>query len=326
MTVNKILKKYSSIEIELLLADVLGKSKEFLYMNGENRLTRIQVNRLTLMAKRRLRGEPVAYILGYRDFYGLRFMVNKNVLIPRPETELLVERVVQSLLLFKEEYRPQGGEVVGEVSIKTPTLPSRQSGTPSLFKGRMLRGLSIKILDLGTGSGCIAISLTKKIKDLRLKIKVTASDISPSALKVAKQNAKNILTPISHTPVYGRLEFIKSDLLQKIKGDFDMIIANLPYGWNQWKNNTSAATIGLKFEPKQALFTKESGLYEIRRLLQQIAERKHLPKLIYLEFDPRQKAELHELIKKYLPKADVKFYKDLNNLWRFAEITPWPVL
>ena len=98
-------------------------------------------------------------------------------------------------------------------------------------------------------------------------------------------------------------------------------MANLPYGWKAWKNNTSAATAGLKFEPQQALFTKEQGLYLIRLLLEQIAEQKSQPREIFLEFDPRQKTQLHQTIKKILPKAAVKFYKDFNNYWRICQIT-----
>ena len=240
---------------------------------------------------------------------GLRFKVNKNVLVPRPETEALVERVVASCEL-------------------------------------LVTGGKIKILDVGTGSGCIAVSLAKQVQGSRFKVQITASDLSPAALAVAKQNAK------IHK---AKVKFIKSDLLKNIKEDFDIIIANLPYGWKAWKNNTTTATIGLKFEPQGALFTEEKGLKLIRELLEQIAAKKNQPKLIYpapskkevgilpgasyknqsefkvsrsqgrcwvyLEFDPRQKVDLQKLIKKILPKSKAIFYKDLNNLWRFVEVT-----
>ena len=94
MTIRQVLKKYSSIEIELLLASVLGKPKEFLFMNPDFMLTPKHLKILTRYIRRRQKGEPVAYILGYKDFCGLRFKVNKNVLVPRPETEGLVERVL----------------------------------------------------------------------------------------------------------------------------------------------------------------------------------------------------------------------------------------
>src|SRR5207245_2413791 len=111
-----------SIEIELLLSHILGKSKEFLFVRPQNKLTAGQSSALLKLISRRQKGEPVAYLLGYKDFAGLRFKVNKDVLIPRPESEWLVERV----------------------------------------KRLELRGK--KILDMGTGSGCIAISIAKKLR------------------------------------------------------------------------------------------------------------------------------------------------------------------
>jgi methylase of polypeptide subunit release factors len=143
--------------------------------------------------------------------------------------------------------------------------------------------------------------------------------VSVQVLKVAKENAK----AHSHTSTYqsGKIKFIKSDLLKNVRGEFDVIVANLPYGWQAWKNNSSTATIGLKYEPSIALFTQEKGLNLIRQLLQQIANLKYKPKAVYLEFDPRQKTSLTKLIKKHLPSWEVRFYKDFGNLWRFCEIT-----
>jgi release factor glutamine methyltransferase len=220
---------------------------------------------------------------------GLRIKVNKDVLIPRSETEGMVEHVVQAL---------------GLPAFKT----AKQQATGLPYKN------TVSILDIGTGSGCIAIAIAKQLQNFKFKIsnlKLTAIDISSAALKVAKANAKY------HQ---AKVKFIKSDLLANIKGNFDIIVANLPYGWLKWKNNTSSETIGLKFEPKEALFTKENGLFEIRRLLEQISSLKYQPKFIYLEFDPRQKPELSKLIKKILPGYRAEFFKDLNNFWRFVEI------
>ena len=163
MAIKDCLKIYSEIEIELLLEHVLRKPKEFIFLHPEFKLTMRQLNNLTQLAKRRLKGEPMAYILGYKDFYGLRFKVNKSVLVPRPETELLVNHIVRAC-------REQ------------------------VFSTRFVRSKNIKMLDLGTGSGCIAISLAKKFKDLKIEnFKIIASDISKQALAVAKQNAKDIL-------------------------------------------------------------------------------------------------------------------------------------
>jgi release factor glutamine methyltransferase len=290
LKIKEFIKQYNNIEIELLLMEVLGKSKEFLYMNPKHRLTRIQINRLTRLIKRRETGEPVAYILGYKDFMGLRFKVNKHTLIPRPETELIVELVMQSI---KE------------------------------LNKKSVKNKQINILDVGTGSGCIPISIVKLLPIIKYpNIQISASDISPTALTVAKQNAKNLIPQFSHTPMHGRIEFIKSDLLTKINAnkELDIIVANLPYGWFGVKNRFSSVKDGLKFEPKLALYTKEKGLYEIHRLLQQISLRKNKPKFIFLEFDPRQKIELEKLAKQIFPKAKYKFYKDYRLLWRVCRI------
>jgi len=270
------------------------------------------------MAQRRLRGEPIAYILGYKDFYGLGFKVDKNVLIPRPETEMVVDLVTAKLRSLPScqggvpsEARRGGWSNVD--SGANPSVPINRDTFP--WQGRRLRGIPIKILDLGTGSGCIIISLAKLMGTIwrppdgahqgNRRIEFYASDISSAALKIARQNAQK-----HHV----KIKFTQSDLLKNIKQDFGIIIANLPYLAPGWKSAE------LKFEPKQALFAKEKGLMIIRKLLEQIAALKHQPRLVYLEFDPRQKPQLLSLIKKSLPGSIVKFYKDYNNFWRYVEI------
>jgi release factor glutamine methyltransferase len=322
MTIKEALKKYHKIEIELLLAHVLKKPKEFVFMHGEDELSSYKVIKLSSLIRRRLKGEPMAYILGYKDFYGLRFKVNRDVLIPRPETEMVVDLVLARLrsspLLRGDALSSinEGQRGCSNTKLKQP-LPD-----PLLKRRGGLRDSPIKILDLGTGSGNIIITLANTIcsEGNPRKVEFWASDVSKKALRVARQNAKILLSQNSHTPVYGRIRFVKSDLLKNIKGNFDIIVANLPYGWTEWKNNSSAQTVGLKFEPKRALFAKEKGLMVIRKLLVQIAELKYQPKLVYLEFDPRQKAQLSKLIKKSLPGLKINFYKDYNNFWRYVEI------
>jgi len=280
MTIKEVLKKYSSIEIEQLLSHILGKPKEFLYMNTDHRLTRKETNRLTRMVERRLAGEPVAYILGYKDFLGLRFEVNKDVLIPRPETEWLVEKVESLKLKVK-------------------------SG-------------KIKVLDLGTGSGCIAISLAKKL--LATSYQLQAADISPAALKVAKENAKK------HQ---AKIKFIQSDLFKNISGKFDIIVANLPYVpiriLNKYMRRVEKLTIddpfaGLKYEPLTALTDGTPSFQIYRRFFEQVGGYINKDGLILLEIDPSSKKFLIEYQKKYLPSGRMKFYRDFNKLWRYAEI------
>jgi release factor glutamine methyltransferase len=274
MTIKQVITKYQKIEIEILLSEVLKKPREFLYLNPENSLSAGQLINLSALVKHRLKGEPMAYILGYKDFMGLRFKVNRHTLIPRPETEEMVERVVSGQWLVDRKKK-------------------------------------LKILDVGTGSGCIIISLAKLIKpkSYNLKPEFYASDISSQALKVAKQNAKAHKAPV---------KFVLSDLLKNVKGNFDIIVANLPYVPNA---DFRMLNSDLKYEPKNAIFAKENGLAIIRRLLEQIAELKHQPVLIFLEFDPRQKVALSKLIKKTLPLYKAEFFKDLGGLWRYVEIS-----
>lgn len=189
MTIQQILKQYKDVEIELLLAHVLKQPKEFLYLHPETKITVLQQKKLAKLVERRQSGEPIAYILGYKYFYGLKFKVNKHVLVPRPETEWLVER---TLALVEREKK----------------------------KGKSKK--SLDILDIGTGSGCIAISLAHSLTPypFPLSTRIAASDISAPALKVATQNAKTHKVTV---------DFVQSDLFKNIRGKFDIIIANLPY-------------------------------------------------------------------------------------------------
>ncbi|MCL5775083.1 MAG: peptide chain release factor N(5)-glutamine methyltransferase [Patescibacteria group bacterium] len=272
MTVRKIIKKYPELEIELLLARAISKPKEFLFLNPNHQLSGSQFKRLAGFIQRRQKGEPIAYILGNQEFMGLNFKVNSHTLIPRPDTEAMVERVV------------------------------------SLVKSWNSKKRKIKILDVGTGSGCIAIALAKF---LGKQAEVAGSDISGRALLVARQNARRQGL---------KIRFYKSNLLNNIKGDFDVVVANLPYGWKAWKNNTRVETLGLKFEPQIALFTSQSGLREITRLTKQVAALKQKPKAVFLEFDPRQKARLGKIAKHNLPLGGQVFHKDLSGRFRFLEL------
>lgn len=275
MTIRQALAEYQNVEIEILLAHVLGKSKEFLFMSPARRLTRIQINRLTRMVGRREKGEPIAYILGYKDFYGLRFRVNRDVLIPRPETEGLVELALQALKSCKP------------------------------------RAANRKILDLGTGSGCIAISIAKALRNSKLKHQIVASDISPAALKVARKNARARGVKIS---------FIQSDLLQNIRGKFDIVITNLPYVSHK---DYRARFKNLAREPKIALTDGTNAWIIYERFFKAISESKILnPKsTIFLEIDPRSRIRLARYRQTYLPGAELKFEKDLAGKFRFATVT-----
>lgn len=262
-------------ETELLLEYALKKPKEFLYINPGYELSPYELERFRSALAKRKQGVPVAYILGYKYFQGFKFKVNKNVLIPRPETETLVERAL------------------------------------NIVKGQRSKVKSI--LDLGTGSGCIAISLCKLLQAENLsKYSILASDISLKALTVAKSNAEKLQAPV---------KFVQSNLFSNIAGKFDIVLANLPYvpkGLYQILHNN------LKFEPKIAI-TDNTDSWEIYgRFFQTFG--KHLkPKgVALLEIDDCAKNDLTKLFNTLCPKPNsyqLKFTKDLSGRIRFLTIS-----
>lgn len=196
---------------------------------------------------------PEAYIRGVQDFYGRNYIVTPDVLIPRPETEQIIDMV---LSLAGKSYLP---------GVKAPKkqLPDNPI-----------------ILDVGTGSGCIAITIKKELKNA----KVYASDVSENALQIAQKNA---------TKHSASINFIISHLLNNVKFTPDVIVANLPYvdeDWD-WLNKES-----LSYEPRIALYAKDHGLALIKELVKQTADRQ--TKYLILESDPYQHQEIIEYAKK----------------------------
>lgn len=186
------------------------------------------------------------------NFYGRDFFVDKNVLTPRPETEQLIDEVLSLC----------GKSILPGVKPEAPVLDPK----------------NLKILDIGTGSGCIAITLKKELEDAE----VHASDVSEEALDIAKKNAENL---------DARVNFITSYLLQNVNITPDVIVANLPYvdkDWD-WLDKES-----LKEDPDLALYAEDHGLKLIKELLD-TAESKYL----ILEADPSQHDEIIKYAKSY---------------------------
>jgi len=173
------------------------------------------LNAMRAVIERRLAGEPVQYITGETEFYRLALAVNRNVLIPRPETEIVVEKALE---LAQNFLRP-------------------------------------RVLDVGTGSGAIAVAVAHELQDAR----VTATEISEPALKVACGNAKR-------NQVADRIRFLQGDLLGPAAGDkFDLIVSNPPYVPERDRDSLEVEV--REFEPAQALFAGEDGLAVYRRLI-----------------------------------------------------------
>lgn len=195
--------------------------------------------------------KPKAYELGYQNFYGRDFLVTPNVLIPRPETEFIIDIIFN---LFGRPY-------LSGVSAPEAKIIS-----------------SARILDVGTGSGCIPVTIKAEFPSAN----VSACDISEKALKIARENSTKFGTVVN---------FFHSDLLSSVDEKFDVITANLPYvdeNWD-WLNKGS-----LSFEPSLALYAEDCGLFLIKKLINQVEEKK-ATKYLILEADPCQ----HEEIKKY---------------------------
>ena len=248
-------------EIEWLLCSLLKCGRLDLYMRFEEPLSKVQLSTLRNWVKRRLKKEPLQYITGSCDFYGREFLVAPKVLIPRPETERLIEESIKSLESFQ----------------------------------------SPKILDIGTGSGCISIML----KSLYENANVTGVDISPYAIELSKENAR--LNNLD-------INFIESDLLKNVQeNNFDLIVANLPYIPTNDINTLDIEV--LNFEPLNALDGgDDDGTDIIKNLISQIDEKDVNDVEIFLEIDSRFSEKIIKLLNNY---EEVELLKDLADKDRY---------
>ncbi len=253
------------LDAEVILSFVLGKPKEFLYTHSDAPLTNFQLLTFNFQLARRARHYPVAYITKNKEFFNLNFYVDENVLIPRPETELLIEETLKL----------------------TQKWPDRAL---------------IRLAEIGTGSGCVTISLAKNLT----KIRICATDISSAALKIAKRNARR-------HKVLSKIKFYQGNLLEPIKNKkFDLIIANLPYLDANLKNLlASCFSKSLKYEPQIALTAGKQGLDCFELFFQQVKNLKHKPKYILLEIGSGQAKQVTSLAKRFLSNVQIQISKDL---------------
>ncbi|WP_020376133.1 peptide chain release factor N(5)-glutamine methyltransferase [Sulfobacillus thermosulfidooxidans] len=204
------------------------------WLVGRGQITQSLVQKYHAAVSRRVKRVPFHYITGTREFMGLTFHVDPRVLIPRPETEHLVERVLRDA--------------------------SHESLT---------------IVDVGTGSGAIAVSLAHFGSPLW---QIIATDVSQEALHVAKENAKKILS-------HGEIRFVHSDLLSALKGPIDIVVANLPYVADTQAQHLMPE---LSYEPDLALYASDQGLSIIRRLIEQLPAKLASSGCVYLEIGQGQ--------------------------------------
>lgn len=248
------------IDAELLLQHVIQQPLAWLISHGEKEATNTHIKEFFALVAKRFEGQPIAYLLGYRDFWTLRLKVNQHVLVPRPDTECLVEQALELLKDFKQS----------------------------------------NILDLGTGSGAIALALAKE----RPHSRVFAIDQSNKALAIAKQNA--ISNKIEN------VEFLQSNWFEKIPCNhkFELIAANPPYV----KKNDEHLD-ALRFEPNLALVSDQQGLGDIQRIIKAAPEYLNKNGYLILEHGFEQQEAVIQLLKENHFK-NIQAFKDLNQLPR----------
>ena len=247
------------LDTELLFSKIINRKREEVLLNINDKVKNKEIEEFKYYLSRRKKKEPIAYIIGYKYFWKYKFLINKSVLIPRPDTELIVEETLNYLPIDKSK----------------------------------------KILDIGTGSGCIIISLIKE----RPKCTASALDISRKAIKVAKNNAK--LHQLEN-----KIDFINIDIDKYKSYNYDLIISNPPYINNIDLNRLDD---DIKFhEPKIALSGGSDGLKYIKKVIVKSKKLLKINGILILEIGHKQKNQSVKMLKKngfYINKVS----KDLSN-------------
>ncbi|WP_203332164.1 peptide chain release factor N(5)-glutamine methyltransferase [Planococcus beigongshangi] len=245
----------------ILLQHVLGVSHAGLLASLRDELGELDSEQFWNLVRQFAKGTPVQHLTGYEMFYGREFSVNPDVLIPRPETEELVEETLAAI----------------RVNIRVP---------------------SPKIADIGTGSGIIAITMKKELPSSE----VTATDISPEALAVARQNAAALEADIN---------FKLGDLLDPLKGrKWDVILSNPPYIAHS-EADGMADTVK-DYEPHSALFAEENGLALYHKMMEGIPDLLNKPGIVGVEIGHLQGEAVKTMMKKAFPQAEIYVKKDIN--------------
>jgi release factor glutamine methyltransferase len=259
-------REFTSLEVYAIASLVLGHPREWLITHGDTILDNNHLDYLQNKIRRLMQGEPLPYIIGRQSFYGLDFFVTPDVLIPRPETELLVEEAINWLTSHS---------------------------------------VSRTLIDVGTGSGIIPITLADQFPDL----KATGIDISSKALDVANANIK-------YFNLEQNISILQNDLLNGLSLKADLITANLPYIPHERLKSLEVT----KFEPSIALDGGSGGLELILRLLSQLPSSLNQGGLALLEIDISQAQVVIKEATKFIPSAKITVLNDLANLPRLLKI------
>lgn len=258
------------LDAQVILAHIMGQDRGWLFAHYDQTLDDEQAASLTEMVARRAADEPVAYLIGRKEFYGLELAVDHRVLIPRPETELLVDAVLDH-------------------------IDSRADKR-------------VTVVDVGTGSGAIALAVAHNAPDAI----VYALDISEDALKVAHRNV------VAHRKKH-QVQVLPSDLMMKLDRPVDVVAANLPYITSSCMTELDAGI--REYEPHLALEGGNDGLAVIRALLCQIPDRLNPGGVIFLEIGSDQGQAAVDLVHEILPQATyVGLRQDYHGLDRLVVI------
>jgi release factor glutamine methyltransferase len=278
----------------------LGVSKSWLYAHPTRPLTEAEIDRFEVLVRRRMRHEPVAYLVGFKPFYGLDITVDPRVLIPRPETELLVERVLDYL---RDGFPP---------SMVSSTAQGNGATMKATFDEPGAAGQSPRVADVGTGSGAIAVALAVNAPG----VMVYATDLSEDALAVAAQN-------VWRYGVGEQVQLLPGPLVEAIPGPVDVIVANLPYV-------ASPALLQLapevrEYEPILALDGGPDGLDIITAFMEAMAKPAGRGKLraggrVYLEIGADQGDSVRALAQAAFPDGWVDVQVDYSGMDRLLMV------
>jgi len=267
------------LEARLLLAKALNKDLNWTYVNLEKKISKKKIFKYEILIKKKLKKFPTAYLLGNKEFYSIKFKVNENTLIPRPETETIIEEIKKK---FKNKKR-------------------------------------FLVLDLGTGSGCILLSILKEFKNA-IGIGI---DKYSETLKIARINSKR-------NNLYKRSKFFKLDwnhkdffkqvlkINKKFSGNekFDLVVSNPPY---LLKNEINTLMPEVLYEPKESLYDNKDGLSFYKRILPKINSLVSENSYIYLEINPKNRRNIEKICKSNNIK-NINYIKDLSAKIRFVLI------
>ena len=283
----------SRVESEILLGKVCASSRLALYLDHARRLDILETCRFSALVNRRMRGEPVQYLTGSAEFYGREFQVSPAVLIPRPETERMVDHVRPFL------------DGIRRVPIGNPGMRARArktGGTPS--------DRPVHFADVGTGSGVLAVTLALECPSVR----GYATDVSDEALGIARRNAGRLLRDRS------RIAFARGSLLAPLNGSsipaLDLIVSNPPYVASREMDSLPDEIRA--FEPRLALHGGEDGLACYRELIDQAPAYLKKGGMIALEIGAEQSAAVTRLLTDRRVFGNTKIVKDYNGLDRIV--------